>query len=102
MPTISEAPYVTIYLDDSESQILSIDSFYAHPDYPMDSYLSWTGSESCSDEWGKELVYTQERIKTPFCRLVRMKVLSLVTLIPLRKLLVPVLTGGLDETPHIL
>jgi hypothetical protein len=29
-----------IYLDDSESQILSPDSFYAHPDYPMDSYLS--------------------------------------------------------------
>ena len=26
----------TIYLDDSESQILSPDSFYAHPDYPMD------------------------------------------------------------------
>jgi hypothetical protein len=23
----------TIYLDDSESQILSPDSFYAHPDY---------------------------------------------------------------------
>ena len=44
----------------------------------------------------------QERIKTPFSRLVRIKVLSLVTLIPLQKLFVPVLTGGLDETPHIL
>ena len=27
--------------------------------------------------------------------------LSLVTLIPLRNLLVPVLTGGLDKTPYI-
>ena len=35
-----KAPSVTIYLDDSESQVLSPDSFYAHPDYPMDSYLS--------------------------------------------------------------
>jgi len=25
--------------DDSGSQILSPDSFYAHPDYPMGSYL---------------------------------------------------------------
>jgi len=33
-------PSETIYLDDSESQILSSDSFYVHPDYPMDSYLS--------------------------------------------------------------
>lgn len=32
-----KAPFPTIYLDDSESQILSPDSFYAHPDYPMDS-----------------------------------------------------------------
>jgi hypothetical protein len=31
---------VTIYFDDSESQILFPDSFYAYPDYPMDSYLS--------------------------------------------------------------
>ena len=30
----------TIYLDDSESQDLPSDSFYAHPDYPMDSYVS--------------------------------------------------------------
>ncbi len=35
-----KAPSVTIYLDDSESQVLSPDSFYVHPDYPMDSYLS--------------------------------------------------------------
>jgi len=35
-----KAPSVTIYLDDSESQILSPDSFYVHPGYPMDSYLS--------------------------------------------------------------
>lgn len=33
-------PSETIYLDNSDSQILSPDSFYAHPDYPMDSYLS--------------------------------------------------------------
>jgi hypothetical protein len=35
-----KAPSETIYLDDSESQDLPSDSFYAHPDYPMDSYLS--------------------------------------------------------------
>ena len=33
-------PSETIYLDDSESQILPSDSSYVHPDYPMDSYLS--------------------------------------------------------------
>jgi len=32
-----KAPSVTIYLDDSESQVLSPDSFYVHSDYPMDS-----------------------------------------------------------------
>ena len=39
-PPKVKAPSVTIYLDDSGSKILSPDSFYAHPDYPMDSYLS--------------------------------------------------------------
>jgi hypothetical protein len=39
-PPKVKAPSVTISLDDSESQILSLDSFYAHPDYPMDSYVS--------------------------------------------------------------
>ena len=39
-PPKLKAPSETIYLDDSESQISSPDSFYAHPDYPMDSYLS--------------------------------------------------------------
>ena len=47
-PPKVKAPSETIYLDDSESQIfrncsrqvLSPDSFYAHPDYPMDSYVS--------------------------------------------------------------
>jgi hypothetical protein len=34
-----KASSVTIYFDDSESQILSPDSFYLHPDYPTDSYL---------------------------------------------------------------
>jgi len=53
LPTISEASSPTIYLDDLESQILSPDSFYAHPDYTMDSYLSWTGSGSCSDGWAR-------------------------------------------------
>ena len=38
-PPKVKAPFARIYLDDSESQILSPDSFYAHPDYPMDSYL---------------------------------------------------------------
>ena len=61
-----------------------------------------TGSESCSDEWGKGLVCMQERIKTSFCRLTRMKALSLVTLIPLRKLFVPVFSGCLKKSPHIL
>jgi hypothetical protein len=37
---ISLLPSVTIYLDDSDSQISSPDSFYADPDYPIDSYLS--------------------------------------------------------------
>jgi len=32
-----KVPSVTIYLDDSESQVLSPDSFRPHPDYPMDS-----------------------------------------------------------------
>jgi hypothetical protein len=36
-PPKVKAPSPTIYLDDSESQILSPDSFYVHPDYPMDS-----------------------------------------------------------------
>lgn len=31
---------ITIYPDDSEPQILSPDSFYAHPDYPMNYYVS--------------------------------------------------------------
>ena len=39
-PPKVKTPSVTIYLDDSESQILSPDSFCVHPDYPMDSYLS--------------------------------------------------------------
>jgi len=39
-PPKVKAPSETIYLDDSESQDLPSDSFYAHPDYPMDSYLS--------------------------------------------------------------
>ena len=39
-PPKAKAPSVTLYLDDSESQILSPDSFYPDPEYPMDSYLS--------------------------------------------------------------
>ena len=39
-PPKAKGPSVTIYLDDSEPQILSPDSFYVHPDCPMDSYLS--------------------------------------------------------------
>ena len=39
-PPKVKALSATIYLDDSESQDLPSDSFYAHPDYPMDSYLS--------------------------------------------------------------
>jgi hypothetical protein len=39
-PLKVKAPSPTVYLDDSESQDLSSDSFYAHPDYPMDSYVS--------------------------------------------------------------
>jgi hypothetical protein len=39
-PPKVKASSETIYLDDSEPQTLSPDSFYAHPDYPMDSYLS--------------------------------------------------------------
>jgi hypothetical protein len=35
-PPKVKAPFPTIYLDDSESQILFPDSFYAHPDYPID------------------------------------------------------------------
>ena len=84
------------------SQFLAHDSFYAHPDYPVDSYLSWTGIGSCSDEWGKGLVCTQERIRTSSYRLVRMEVLSLVTVIPGQKLFVPVLPGCLEKAPKIL
>ena len=39
-PPKVKAPSATIYLDDSESQDLPSDSFYTHPDYLMDSYLS--------------------------------------------------------------
>jgi predicted Zn-dependent peptidase len=39
-PPKVKTPFPTIYLDDLESQILSPDSFYVHPDYPRDSYLS--------------------------------------------------------------
>ena len=39
-PPKAKVHSVTIYLDDSESQISSPDSFYAHPDYQMDSYVS--------------------------------------------------------------
>jgi len=53
------------------SQILSPDCFYAHPNYPMDSYLCWTGSGSCSGGWSKGLVCTQEGVKNPFYRRVR-------------------------------
>jgi hypothetical protein len=35
-----KAPSVTIYIDDSDSQISFADSFYADSDYPIDSYLS--------------------------------------------------------------
>jgi hypothetical protein len=31
---------VTNCLDNSDSQISSLDSFWAYPDYPMDSYVS--------------------------------------------------------------
>ena len=39
-PPKVKASFPTIYLDDSESQISFPDSFYAHPDYPMDFYVS--------------------------------------------------------------
>ena len=39
-PPKVKAPFPTIYLDDSESRVLPPDSFYAHPAYPMDSYVS--------------------------------------------------------------
>ena len=39
-PPKVKGPSATIYFDDSESQILSPDPFYARPEYPMDSYLS--------------------------------------------------------------
>jgi hypothetical protein len=38
-PPKVKAPFPTIYLDDSESQILPPDSFYAHPDYPADKCM---------------------------------------------------------------
>jgi hypothetical protein len=37
-PRVKASP-VKIQMDDSDSQISSSDSFYADPDYPMDSYL---------------------------------------------------------------
>ena len=39
-PPRAKTPSVTICLDDSDSQISSPDSFYAHPDCPMDFYVS--------------------------------------------------------------
>ena len=47
-PPKVKAPFPTIYLDDSESQILSPDSFYAHPDYPMDFYRISTPQRATS------------------------------------------------------
>ena len=47
-PAKVKAPFATIYLDDSESQILSPDSFYAHPDYPMDFYRISTPQRATS------------------------------------------------------
>jgi hypothetical protein len=51
---------------------------------------------------GKGLVCPQEWVKTPFCRLARITVLSLVTLILLQKLFVPVSPIRLEKVPHIL
>ncbi len=51
---------------------------------------------------GKGLVCLQEGVKKPFYRWVSMDILSWVILIRLRNLFVPVLTGGLDKSPHIL
>ncbi len=39
-PPRAKGTSVRICLDDSESQILFPDSFFAHADYPMDSYVS--------------------------------------------------------------
>ena len=47
-PPRAKTPLVTIYLDDSDSQIFRLcsrqvsfaDFFYTDPDYPIDSYLS--------------------------------------------------------------
>jgi hypothetical protein len=39
-PPKVKAPSVTMHFDVSDSQNSSLDSFYASPDYPMDSYLS--------------------------------------------------------------
>jgi hypothetical protein len=44
----AKAPFPTIYLDDPESQILSPESFYAHPDYPMDFHRISTPQRSTS------------------------------------------------------
>ncbi len=52
-----------IYLDDSESQILSPDSFYSHPDYPMDSDVTRSVNGSLVD---MGLVCLQEGVKNPF------------------------------------
>jgi len=39
-PRKAKASSVTLYLNDSESQILSLDSFNPDPEYPMGSHLS--------------------------------------------------------------
>jgi hypothetical protein len=39
-PHRAKAPSVTIRLDTSDSQMSFADSFYADPEYPIDSYLS--------------------------------------------------------------
>jgi hypothetical protein len=39
-PPKPKASLVTMHFDYSDSQISFADSFYADPDYPMDSYLS--------------------------------------------------------------
>jgi uncharacterized protein with von Willebrand factor type A (vWA) domain len=39
-PPKVKAPSVTIFIDDSDSQVpFSTPSFYPNPDYPMDSYV---------------------------------------------------------------
>jgi len=64
---------------------------------------TWAGGQWILFGWlGQGVSLPAGGRKNPFCRLVRMKLLSWVTLILPRKLFVPVSPAWFEKAPHIL